>query len=120
MKELVLLVAAFFSGINAENFLHLNTIWKDIPHTLSLLWILVILAKLSLDFEEYKSKRLVYVELVIALIGAFFYRKNGIVSFVVIAAAMLIILYGSKKISWMWNRQNLLRAILILSCIIQF
>ncbi len=69
MKGSVLLAAAFFSGINAGNFLHLNTIWKDIPYTLSLLWILIILAKLSLDFEEYKSKRLVYIELVIALIG---------------------------------------------------
>lgn len=98
MKEPVLLVMAFLSGINAGNFLHLNTIWKDIPYTLSLLWILIILAKLSLDFEEYKGKRFVYVELIAALIGVFFYRKNGIASFAVIAAAMLIILHGNKKV----------------------
>ena len=60
------MAVAIFSGVNAGNFLHLNTIWKDIPYTISLLWVLVILAKLSLDFEQYKGKWSVYMELVIA------------------------------------------------------
>lgn len=97
-KENVLLGVAIFSGINAGNFLHLNTIWKDIPYTFSLLWVLVILAKLSVDYEEYKRKWYVYLEFIIAMTGVCLYRKNGMVSFVIIAAALIVILRKNIKV----------------------
>ena len=100
MKDIILLCVAFFSGINAANFLQLNTIWKDIPYALSLLWTLIILAKLSLDFDEYKQKWYIYIELVTAMVGVFFYRKNGVVAFVMIALMMGIVLRKSIK---MWG-----------------
>lgn len=98
MKDSVLFLAALFMGINAGNFVHLNTIWKDIPYAVSLLWTLVLLAKLSFDFEEYQQKWYIYLELIIALTGIFFYRKNGIVPFVLIAAAMIVVLRKNIKI----------------------
>ena len=100
IKDMILLCVAFFSGINAANFLHLNTIWKDIPYTLSLLWTLVILAKLAIDSDEYKKKWYIYAELVMALIGVFFYRKNGVAAFIIIAVMMGIILRNNIK---MWG-----------------
>ena len=99
IKDMILFCIAFFSGTNAANFLHLNTIWKDIPYTLSLLWTLIILAKLSIDFDEYKARWYIYVELVTALVGVFFYRKNGVVAFAVIAIMMGIVLRKNIK---MW------------------
>lgn len=54
LSDMVLIAVSLFCGFNAGNFLHLNTIWKDIPYTLSLLWIFVLVAKLSIDFDEYR------------------------------------------------------------------
>lgn len=98
MKDSFLLTAALFTGINAANFLHLNTIWKDIPYTISLLWVLVLLSKLSFDYEEYKKKWYIYLEMIVALIGVFFYRKNGIVPFIVISVMMITILRKNMKV----------------------
>lgn len=98
MKESVLLGVAVFSGFNAGNFLHLNTIWKDIPYTLSLLWAFVILAKLSIAQEEYKRKWYIYLEFIIAMVGVCLYRKNGMVTFALIAAATAIVFRKRAKI----------------------
>lgn len=97
MKDGIILGIAFFCGINAANFMQLNTIWKDIPYTLSILWALVILAKLSIDFEEYRGRLYIYFELVAALIGVFFYRKNGVVSFIVIAVMAAVVLWRNRR-----------------------
>lgn len=98
ITDTVLLFTAFLLGINAGNFLHLNTIWKDIPYVLSMLWSLIILAKLAFDYEEYKAKWYIYFELIISLVGIFFYRKNGIVSFAIISVMLCIFLCHNKKI----------------------
>lgn len=98
MKDAFLICIALFSGINAANFIHLNTIWKDIPYALSLLWAFLILAKLSVDDREYSSKWYIYLELIVSLIGVCLYRKNGIVPFILIAVALLIVLRRNRKI----------------------
>lgn len=98
VADVILICAALFFGMNAGNFIHLNTIWKDIPYTLSLLWAFILTAKLAIDFEEYKSKRYIYVELIVALTGVFFYRKNGIVTFCVIVAALCIVFRKNRRV----------------------
>lgn len=98
MDDKILLAVAFLAGSNAGNFIHLNTIWKDIPYTLSVLWIFILLAKLALDFEEYKRKWYIYLELIIALLGTYLYRQNGIVTFVIIVVTMSGVLYKNVKI----------------------
>ena len=80
--------------------MHLNTIWKGIPYTLSILWVLVILAKLILDSDEYRRKWYVYFELIAALVGTCLYRKNGVVSFAVIVMFMIFFLRKNAK---MWG-----------------
>ncbi len=98
IKESILIGIAVFSGFNAGNFLHMNTIWKDIPYTLSLLWVFVILARLSIAQEEYKRKWYIYFEFIIAMIGVCLYRKNGMVTFALIAAATVIVFRKRAKI----------------------
>lgn len=98
MKDGAIMIVALFSGLNAANFLYLNTIWKDIPYALSLLWAFIILVKLSIDYEKYRRKWYIYFEFIIALIGICFYRKNGIVTFIVIIVMTAIILRKNIKI----------------------
>lgn len=98
IKDGILICCALFLGINAGNFLHINTIWKDIPYTLSILWVFIIFSKLSFDYKEYKKKWWVYLELIVALVGTYLYRKNGMVSFVIIVIAMLIVLRKNVKV----------------------
>lgn len=100
LNQIFLLTIAFLSGICAGNFLYLNTIWKDIPYTLSLLWSVILLGKLALDFNKYKRKWFIYIELFVSLLGIFFYRKNGMVSFLIIAVSMMFFLKQNKKM-WM-------------------
>lgn len=111
MKENVLLCIAVFSGFNAGNFLHLNTIWKDIPYTLSLLWAFIILAKLSIDYEEYKHKWYIYLEFVVSMVGIYLYRKNGMVTFIIIAVALVIVLRKNIKV---WLSVTIAVALIVL------
>lgn len=98
MKDNFLLIIAFLAGINAANFLHINTIWKDIPYGLSALWTMILLAKLVLDSNEYKRKWYIYLELIIAMTGVYFYRKNGIVTLIAIVFVLLFMLQKNIKI----------------------
>lgn len=97
-REPVLLCIAVFLGFNAGNYIQINTIWKDIPYTLSIFWAVVILAKLSIDFEEYKGKWYIYLELVTSLVGTALYRKNGFVTYILIVAFLVIVLWKNVKV----------------------
>lgn len=98
IKESVLIAVALFTGLNAGNYIHINTIWKDIPYTLSLFWSLIIVAKLCIDPEEYKHKWYIYLELVVALVGMYLYRKNGMVSFIVIVVPLVLVLIKNIRV----------------------
>lgn len=98
MKDSVLIVTALFIGFNAGNYIHLNTIWKDIPYTISLLWVLIIIAKLSIDQEVYKYKWGIYLELIVALVGTFFYRKNGVVPLIFVSVALVFSLRKNVRV----------------------
>lgn len=97
-RESILLCTSVFLGFNAGNYIHLNTIWKDIPYALSIFWTVIILAKLSIDYDDYKHKWYIYLELVIALIGTSLYRKNGIVTYIIIAVFLIIVLRKNVKV----------------------
>lgn len=99
LKSEIVIAIAFLTGINAANFMHLNTIWKDIPYALSILWVLVIFLKLTTDYERYRRKFYIYAEFVAALTGIFFYKKNGPAAVVVIVVFMAVVLRKSIK---MW------------------
>lgn len=91
IKDSVIYAIAFLSGINAANFVFLNTILKDILYTYCLLWLIVIIAKMTLDYEEHKGKWYIYVELAVSLVGIYMLRKNGIVTFIIVAGALILV-----------------------------
>lgn len=90
-------IASFF-GINAGNFVHLNTIWKDVPYAISLLWVFIIVVKLAIDQEIYNNRRYIYFELILALTGTYFYRKNGVVSVVIVVIATAVVLRKNRRL----------------------
>ena len=98
MKDAALFCVSLFSGINASNYLHLNTIWKDIPYTLSLLWVFVIVVKLVIDNDRYKRSWYIYFELIVAMVGMDLYRKNGIVTFVIVTICLLPLMRQNIKL----------------------
>lgn len=98
IREKVLFILTAFLGFNASNYLQLNTIWKDVPYTLSVFWAFIILSKLLIECEEYKRGWYIYLELIVSLVGISLYRKNGIVTFVVIIAFLVVVLKRNVKI----------------------
>ena len=91
MRESALILLAALFGFNAANVLHLNTIWKDIPYTLAMLWLLLITAKISIDYDKYKRKWYIYLELFVSLSLIGLLRKNGIVPLIVTAVPLLVV-----------------------------
>lgn len=92
-----LLAAALVTGISPGNFIDLNTIWKDIPYALCLLWAMVTLVKLTWDREAYRGGWYIYLELALALTGVYLLRKNGVVPFLCMGLALALILRRNWK-----------------------
>lgn len=92
VSENVLLLLALMMGFAPSTFVHLVTIWKDIPYTISLLWLSVILSKFIL-----KRERGIFLslEFIAASVLTFFLRQNGMV---VLAFVYLTLIMFNKKI----------------------
>ncbi|MBR2189180.1 MAG: hypothetical protein IJ860_07220 [Eubacterium sp.] len=97
MRDSVLISLALLFGTNAANVLHLNTIWKDIPYALAMVWLLVLVAKLSTEPEKYRKKWYLYLELFTALSLISLLRKNGVVPLIVVAVPLVITLRRNWK-----------------------
>ena len=89
--QYVLIVLCY---LNCANMLHLTTIWKDIPYTLSVLWLTIILARLSLSSE---NRIFVYAELTAALVCTCLFRHQGIVPFLLVCALIFITRFKNRK-----------------------
>lgn len=98
IKESILIIVTVLFGFNTANIIHLNSIFKDIPYTVSLLWSLIIIAKLAIYYDEYKYKWYIYLELIVALVGVYFYRKNGMVSCIIMLGALITVLRKNIKV----------------------
>lgn len=98
INEYFLIGICIFIGFSPANYLQINTIWKDIPYTMSLLWSFVIISKLTIDKELYKKKLFIYLEFIIALAGVYLFRKNGIVTFWLILICLIPLLLRNIKL----------------------
>lgn len=96
-QEKILIGAAAFSGLNVANALNLDTIWKDTPYAICVLWVVVILVKLVVDCDT-RKRWYIYIELVVALVSTCLYRKNGIITYIVIAMGVFFLLRKSKRV----------------------
>lgn len=88
--------AMLLTVFNCANTLHLMTIWKDIPYTLSITWLTILIAILL--FGERKRKVYIYIELIVALIWTCFFRQPGIVPFIIVGIALILMFRESWKI----------------------
>lgn len=104
VSDSIILGITLFCGLNVRNFIHLNTIWKDIPYTLSLLWAFILIAKPAIVFDEYKNRSL-YPAMSAATaytantqwIAAIEWRCGTFLLLAIIAVATLIMRLGFDK-----------------------
>lgn len=86
-NRLAIVFAVLFAAL-PNNGVNIVTLWKDIPYTISLLWLTLVLYQFTINNKKYSSI-LSYVNLTAALCSVALFRHNGIVV-VVIAAIVLI------------------------------
>ena len=82
----IILITVLMS-FNCSNMVLLTTIWKDIPYSISLLWITIIMSKLIFEYKIHTW--LIYLELIIALVCTALMRQNGMVVFIVLIPVLL-------------------------------
>ncbi|MBP3853959.1 MAG: hypothetical protein J6D18_05255, partial [Erysipelotrichaceae bacterium] len=111
IRDSWLILLAVFIGLNPANCLLVNTAWKDIPYTCSLLWVTLNVVKFVIDPEEYGKKSLFYVELGLSLAAAGLFRKNGIL-LIILFTVCLFFLFRTYRKRWI--------AILIPVCALVF
>lgn len=87
ISENVLLLLALMMGIAPSTFVHLVTIWKDIPYTITLLWLSVILSKFIL---KKKCGIFLSLEFIAASVLTFFLRQNGMVVLVFVYLTLIV------------------------------
>ena len=97
ISEKVLILFAAFMGINPANYLHLCTIWKDIPYSVSLLWFTVIIAKLLVN-KVNNEKWCTYIEYIICTVFVFFLRQNGMVVYLIMVPVLVIFFRKNKRL----------------------
>lgn len=78
LSEKGVYVCTMFVTLSVNIQLFLVTVWKDIPYCLALVWLIVILAYLQSNYDQWY----LYIELVFALVCVFFFRQNGVVPYV--------------------------------------
>lgn len=83
-------------SLSPNNGVNVTTIWKDIPYTISILWITSVLAKLILD-KKASPKFIDIMSLTGALICVYLFRHNGIVPFSLSSLALIVYSIKSRK-----------------------
>ncbi len=97
IKDGILFAFALFIGCNPANVLLINTGWKDIPYTCSLVWAVLNLIKLTVDGEKYAGRLSFHLEFAASLACTYMLRKNGTAPFLVIIMLLLVFFRGYRK-----------------------
>lgn len=92
---------SLFISLNPSNMLLLTTIWKDIPYTLSILWITLLFCKLVWKLEFYNQKYMksyIYFEIALALFSLTILRQNGFVPAIFCVVSLFLICRQKTKV----------------------
>lgn len=92
-----ILLITFLIGINPANYIHLCTIWKDVPYSISVMWLTIIIARICLDSTA-SRKWYIYFEFIIASVFVFFMRQNGMVVYILTMLFCIYVLRKNKRI----------------------
>lgn len=98
ISSVFIIVVTILTALNCGHMVQLTTIWKDIPYTISVLWLTIIVARMV--FEDQTRKWFIYIELIISLVCTALMRQNGMVIFVIV---LPILLYSFRKDLKLWG-----------------
>lgn len=91
-----LYISAIIFSLSCNNVSLLTMIWKDVPFTISLLWLTFELYKLAKEKDEYMGKISNIIKLIIALVLTYVSRHNGPFPCYITIAYMILLLFKSK------------------------
>lgn len=92
-----LMWAALAFGLIPANGMLAVTLWKDVPFTISLLWLTLVLAKIVSD-DEYLRGKIAHLEIAGALVTAALFRHNGMVVYVFVIASLFLYIFKTKNV----------------------
>lgn len=104
----------FFTLIFAlfpANGIMVITLWKDIPFTISLLWLTYLLARISTDINYLKNNRLALAGLTLALVAVALFRHNGIVVYILV---FLVLSFYSFRYKTRWTLLSLAASLVLI------
>lgn len=91
-----LYASAIILSLSCNNISLLTMIWKDVPYTISLLWLTFELYKLAKEQDKYMRKISNIIKLIIALVLTYVSRHNGIFPYYITIAYMMLLFFKSK------------------------
>ena len=97
VNEKFLYISLLVFILSVNNISMITMVWKDIPFTISMLWLTFELYKMVKERDEYFKKVANIIFLIISLIFTYFFRQNGMFPFIVVILYMLYLLIKSKE-----------------------
>jgi len=88
----------FMFGVLYNNQLQLITLWKDIPYTICMIWLTMLLSQLVLDKQAYANNLFFYFEMFFALLGVALFRQNGILAVGIIVFVVPLMIKNKKAV----------------------
>ncbi|WNS42738.1 DUF6020 family protein [Paenibacillus sp. MMS20-IR301] len=83
-------IGAFLFAVVPNNGSNIVTLWKDIPYTISLLWLTLVFARLVVRKNNFSANILNLISLTGALSCVYLFRHNGVIPFVMAIIALFI------------------------------
>jgi len=84
-----LLVFSLIFALFPANGINLVTLWKDIPFTISVLWLTLLIGKIIADPACFSRNKGMYPGLILVLLCVALFRHNGIVVYILTAGGLL-------------------------------
>lgn len=94
-KFLYISLLIFILSVN--NISMITMAWKDIPFTISILWLTFELYKIVNEKDLYFKKIINIVFLIISLIFTYFFRQNGLFPYIVVIIYLIYLLIKIKE-----------------------
>lgn len=92
------ILTLFIITLSPSISIHLVAIWKDIPYSASLLWVTIIIARISIIPEKYVNLKSINVQLIIGLTFICLLRQNGIIPYILCSLGIFIVFRKNKRL----------------------
>lgn len=93
--KFLLFFTVIFINIPTNGF-HIVTLWKDIPYSISILWLTLVFTKIIYRNTSYTRRQPFIYEICLALTCVYFFRQNGIFPYILSIFIISIILFKRK------------------------